>query len=114
MRRRMYPFTSSFFGGFAALAACAPRSMADHRLWADFAAPIRRDHTRQVRAMSVVGRLVMASVLFAVRSIVIVEAFPGSQLLPEIDVVAIGKRLIELLLVGSMRPLDFAVELRST
>jgi hypothetical protein len=29
----------------------------------------------------------------AVRSIVIVEAFPGSQLLPEIDVVAIGEQL---------------------
>ena len=27
----------------------------------------------------------------AVRSVVIVEAFPGSQLLPEIDVVAIGE-----------------------
>ena len=48
------------------------------------------------------------------RSIVIVEAFPGSQLLPEIDVVAIGEQLIKLLLVGSMRPLDLAVELRST
>ena len=50
----------------------------------------------------------------AVRSVVIVEAFPGSQLLLEIDVVAIAEQLIELLLVGSMRPLDFAVELRST
>ncbi len=49
----------------------------------------------------------------AVRSIVIVEAFPGSQLLLEIDVVAIREQLVELLLVSSMRPFDLAVELRS-
>jgi hypothetical protein len=48
-----------------------------------------------------------------VRSIVIVEAFPGSQLLPEIDVTSIGEQLVELFLVGSMRPLGLAVELRS-
>ena len=47
-------------------------------------------------------------------SIVVVEAFPRSQLLLEIHVVSIGEELVELLFVCSMRPLDFAVELRST
>jgi hypothetical protein len=48
----------------------------------------------------------------AVRSIEIVEAFPGSQFLPEIHSVAIGEQPGELLPVGSMGSLDLAIELR--
>ena len=47
------------------------------------------------------------------RSVVVVETFPGSQLFLEIDVVAISEKLIELLFVGSMGSFDLAVELRS-
>ncbi len=44
----------------------------------------------------------------------IVEPLPYCQFLFEIHVVAVAEQLIELVLVGSMRPLDLAVELRST
>ena len=42
----------------------------------------------------------------------VVEAFPGSQLFVEIDVISIGEQLVELLLVGSMRPFNLVIELR--
>jgi len=48
----------------------------------------------------------------AVRPIVVVETFPCGKLLLEINIVAIVDQLVELVLVGSVGPLDFAVELR--
>lgn len=45
-------------------------------------------------------------------SVEVVEAFPFGRLLPQIHVVAIGKQLVELVLVGPVGPLDFAIELR--
>jgi hypothetical protein len=42
----------------------------------------------------------------------VVELFPGGQFLVEINVVGVGKQLVELLLVRSVRSLDFAVQLR--
>ena len=46
------------------------------------------------------------------RPVVIVEPLPGRELLLEIHVVAIGEQLIELVLIGSVRSLDLAVQLR--
>ena len=48
----------------------------------------------------------------AVRPIVVVETFPCGKLLLEINIVAIVDQLVELVLVGSVGPLDFTVELR--
>ena len=45
-------------------------------------------------------------------SVNVVEALPHGQLLLEIHVVAIREQLVELVLIGSVRPLDFAIELR--
>ena len=42
----------------------------------------------------------------SVRPVVVVEFLPGGQLLLEIDVIAISEELVELVLVGAMRPLD--------
>ena len=44
-------------------------------------------------------------------ALVVVEVLPFDQLLVEIDVTRIRQQLIELLLVGPMRPLHLAVEL---
>ena len=46
------------------------------------------------------------------RPIVVVETFPCGQLLLQINIVAIVDQLVESILVGSVGPLDFAVELR--
>jgi hypothetical protein len=48
----------------------------------------------------------------AVRSVVVVEALPHCKFLLEVHVAFIGEELVELVLVGSMRSLDLAVELR--
>ena len=48
----------------------------------------------------------------SVWAVEIVEAFPHGQFLLEIHVVAIREQLIELVLVGPMRPLDLPVQLR--
>jgi hypothetical protein len=48
----------------------------------------------------------------AVRPIVVVDTFPCGQLPLEINIVAIVDQLVDLVFVGSMGPLDFAVELR--
>jgi hypothetical protein len=48
----------------------------------------------------------------SVRSVVVVEALPSSQLFLEIDVIAISEQLVELVLVASVRSLDLAIELR--
>ena len=45
-------------------------------------------------------------------AIEIVKAFPHGQLLVEIQVIAVGEELVELVLVGSVGPLDFSIELR--
>ncbi len=45
------------------------------------------------------------------RPVKVVEALPHSQFLVEIHVVAIREKLVELVLVGSVRPLDLSVEL---
>jgi hypothetical protein len=46
------------------------------------------------------------------RPVEIVESFPFAQSGFEIDVAFVAEKLIELLLVGSMWPFDFAVQLR--
>jgi hypothetical protein len=46
------------------------------------------------------------------RHITVVEPFPDCQLLLQIDIVLVGEELIELVLVGSMGPLDLSVQLR--
>ena len=46
------------------------------------------------------------------RTVEVVEPFPYRQLLFEIDIVLVGEELIELVLVGSMGPLDRSVQLR--
>lgn len=43
------------------------------------------------------------------RSVVVVEALPDRKLLLEIDIVLVGQEWIELVLVGSMRALDFSI-----
>ena len=45
------------------------------------------------------------------RPVVVVEPLPGREFLHEIDVIAIGEQLVELVLVGAMRPLDLAIQL---
>jgi len=45
------------------------------------------------------------------RSVVVVKTLPHRQLLFEIDIVFVGQEWIELVLVGSMRALDFSIEL---
>ena len=41
----------------------------------------------------------------------VVELLPGGQFLVEINVVSVSQKLVELLLVGPVRPLDLAIEL---
>ena len=41
----------------------------------------------------------------------IVEAFPVSVFLLEIDVILVGQQLLELLFIRAMRTLDLAIEL---
>jgi len=48
----------------------------------------------------------------SVRSVEVVEPFPDSQLLLQINIAFVGEELIELVLVGSMGSLDLAIELR--
>ena len=43
----------------------------------------------------------------------VIELLPDRELRPEIDVVGVVEQLIELELVGQMRPLDLAVEVRA-
>ena len=45
-------------------------------------------------------------------AVVVVELLPFGQLLVEIDIAGVRQQLVELLLVGPMRPLHLAVELR--
>ena len=47
----------------------------------------------------------------SVRSVQIIELLPCRQFLVEIHVIRIGQQLVELLLVGSVRPLDLSVQL---
>jgi hypothetical protein len=47
-----------------------------------------------------------------VRAVEIVEVLPDGQLFLEINVVAIHKQLVELVFVGSVGPLNLAVQLR--
>lgn len=39
----------------------------------------------------------------------VVESLPLGQLLGEIDVVGVGQQLVELAIIGAVRPLDLAV-----
>jgi hypothetical protein len=41
----------------------------------------------------------------------IIEPLPVSELFLEIDIILVGEELVELFLVGAVRPLDLAVEL---
>jgi hypothetical protein len=50
----------------------------------------------------------------SVRSVEVVEPFPDSRLLLQTNIALVGEELIELVLVGSMGPLDLAIELRRT
>ncbi|GEM_PF-4292355 len=43
----------------------------------------------------------------------VIEALPFGQLGPQIDVIGVGEQLIELLFIGTMRTLDFAIEIAS-
>lgn len=54
------------------------------------------------------------SVKGEVRSIVVIEVLPGSQLSIEIHVIGVGQQLIELGLVGSVGSFDSPVELRGS
>ena len=47
-------------------------------------------------------------------SVEIVELLPGSELLVQIDIIGVRQQLVELLLVGSMRSLDLAIQLRGS
>jgi hypothetical protein len=44
-------------------------------------------------------------------SVEVVELFPSSKFLVQIDIISIRKQLVELLLVGAMRFLDLAIQL---
>ena len=46
-----------------------------------------------------------------VRPIVVIEAFPDRQLLLEVHIPLVREELVELVLVGPMRPLDLSVQL---
>jgi len=47
-------------------------------------------------------------------SIVVVESFPLGQFLVQINIVGVSQQLAELLAVGAVRSLDFAIELGRT
>lgn len=47
-----------------------------------------------------------------VRSGEVVEPFPFSQFILQIDIVFVGKKLVKLFLIRPVRPFDFAIELR--
>ena len=48
------------------------------------------------------------------RAIIVVEILPSRELCMEINVIRVGQQLIQLGLVGSVRPFDFPVELRGS
>ena len=45
------------------------------------------------------------------RSVEVVERFPGAQLLVQIDIIRVGQHLVELLLIRPVRSLDLSVQL---